>query len=335
MHIINAMFGKGKGGIEQAFVDYSKVLIRLGYETTALIHPDAEIKEILINENIPFIEIKNKGVWDIFAVGRLKKAIKDIGADIAICHGNRAINLIYKAGVCKVIGVAHNYKIKRFGKLETVITVSKKLKRIVEKLGVKNVFHIPNMIEVMSVPPIRKSFNSPVVIGTMGRFVHKKGFADFINAISILSKEVDIKVKIAGDGELKEELKQQVKELGLDNVEFLGWVKNKEKFYNDIDIFCLPSLEEPFGIVMLEAFVNALPIVSTDARGPSEVITSGKDGIIVPKNNPAELADGLKKLVLDENKARELGRQGYITAKENYSVEAVSKRIDEVLKKCC
>lgn len=336
MKIINAMFGKGKGGIEQAFVDYSRVLINLGYETTSIIHPNSEVKKLLEREKIPFIEIKNKGDWDVFAIVQLKKLVKKTYPDLAFCHGNRAINLFRKSKACKVVGIAHNYNIKRFGKLEAVITVSKRLKKEVELLGVKKVFHIPNMIEVPSLVS-EKKFHNPLMIGSMSRLVPEKGLENLIEAISILRRQTltKIKIKIAGTGHLKKELEQQAKNLNLqDDVEFLGWIsdKQKEKFFNDIDIFCFPSVKEAFGIVILEAFANGVPVVSTDSEGPSEIIKNERNGIIVAKNTPEELALGVKSLIAAPKKAREIGIEGYKTVKENYSVEAVTNKLNDVIK---
>ena len=326
------MFGKGKGGIEQSFVDYSKALIGLGYKTTTIIRPKAQIKNILLEENIPFVEFENKGSWDIFATYRLKFFLQEEDASLAICHGNRAINLMRKTGACKVVGVAHNYNIKRFRKLKYAITVTQDLKNELEKRGVPKVFHVPNMINIPQASQ-PQPFRNPVVIGTLGRFVTKKGFSDFINAIAILKKDSDITVKIAGDGMLKEKLKQQVKRLGLeDTVEFLGWITDKEEFYKSIDIFCLPSLDEPFGIVILEAFAHSIPVVATDVKGACEIINPYKDGIIELKNNPELLAKGLMEFIYDQIKARKIGENGYKTAQENYSFEVVSKKIDDVIR---
>ena len=72
---------------------------------------------------------------------------------------------------------------------------------------------------------------------------------------------------IAGDGACKEELKTYVSTLKLNNeIEFLGWVQNQNDFFSKIDVFCLTSTEETFGIVLLDAMKHKIPIVTTKKR---------------------------------------------------------------------
>ena len=59
-------------------------------------------------------------------------------------------------------------------------------------------------------------------------------------------------------------------------------MKDKKEFYDEIDIFLLPSIRETFGLVILEAMQYGKPIISSDCNGPHEIITSNKDGILVP-----------------------------------------------------
>ena len=81
----------------------------------------------------------------------------------------------------------------------------------------------------------------------------------------------------------KFELMQKiVRELDLEKeVEFVGWIKNKREFFDSIDIFCLPSKNEPFGIVLLEAMKYRKPIISTKADGPLEILRDEVDALMI------------------------------------------------------
>lgn len=99
-------------------------------------------------------------------------------------------------------------------------------------------------------------------------------------------------VRIVGDGDARDELVQQVRELGVtDRVRFLGWVSETEKLrlLAETDVFCLPSAQEGFGIVFLEALARGRPCVGAAAGAVPEVL-SPATGECVPYADPDALA---------------------------------------------
>jgi glycosyltransferase involved in cell wall biosynthesis len=116
-----------------------------------------------------------------------------------------------------------------------------------------------------------------------------------------------------------------------DKVEFLGWVKDKESFYFNIDIFCLPSLHEPFGIVLLEAFKYCKPIVSSAAEGPKEIISDGVNGLLTPIGDYVALAKQIEMLNDDWEIAKKIAKGGYQSLKEKYSIDIVGKSIIKLI----
>ena len=74
---------------------------------------------------------------------------------------------------------------------------------------------------------------------------------------------------------------------------FLGWVEDKRAFFETLDLFCVPSREEPFGIVVLEGMAHGRAVVATAAAGPREIIRDGIDGLLVPPASPPALAAAL------------------------------------------
>ena len=331
MRIVNAMFGKGLGGIEQASVDYCLALEKCGSEVIALTQPDAKINNLLASKKIRNEQISNFGQWDFIAVFKLRFLLKKEKPDAVIAHGNRAFSLMRCAAknICPVVAVAHNYNIKRFGKADAVFTITEDLRSKVAELGQINIFHIPNMIDIKNKPET-KSFSKPPVIGTMGRFVKKKGFDVFIDALKILKESgKDFKAIIGGTGKEEEALKKQAE--GLD-IDFCGWVEDKKDFFKNIDIFCLPSHHEPFGIVLLEAFAAHKPVISTNSEGPSEIIENKKDGLLVEKGNAEEMAKELSYFLDNEKDAKLFASHGFDKAQNAYSLEAIGNKMNNVLK---
>ena len=123
-----------------------------------------------------------------------------------------------------------------------------------------------------------------------------------------------------------------VKEKGLESqFEFSGWVDDRKAFYTGIDIFCLPSLHEPFGIVLLEAFAHGAPIISTNSEGPKDIITPNYDAIIVEKGSAQQLATALEQLLRDPALCDKLAANGFAKVKTRYSLDVVSTQIETAL----
>lgn len=164
---------------------------------------------------------------------------------------------------------------------------------------------------------------STTTIGCLARFVHKKGVDVLIKSISILSqKNIPTKLIIGGDGDEMPNIKKLIQDLKLENqVELIGWVENKEDFFDNIDIFCLPSLEEPFGIIVLEAMLSKTPIISTKTAGPLEILTDKKDALLVRIESPTEIADSIITYIENPDIAKSCTENAYLRVTQNYGIK--------------
>jgi len=336
MRIANIMFSKGGGGIEKAFVDYCEGLRDLGYQSVAITAAGAMVNSELSELKIETHSISNMGEWDIFAVMRLRKLLLELKIDVVIAHANRAFGLSRKAikGKVPLVGVVQNYNTSRYNAADMVFTTTYDLIDTLAKQGIpkENIFHIPNMVKCGELPH-RGQRNSPPIIGTMGRFVAKKGFDVYIDALKILKERgVDFKAILGGNGVEENSLKARARDSGLDGkLSFSGWVLNKKDFYTGIDIFCLPSLHEPFGIVLLEAFAYGAPVISTDSEGPRDIITANYDAMIVAKGDATQLANALETLIKDPSTSDKLAANAFAKVRTKYAQEVVCKRIEEAV----
>jgi glycosyltransferase involved in cell wall biosynthesis len=334
MRIVNAMFGRRRGGLEQVCVDYCEALTQAGHEVHALIHPKAAIRADLEARNIAIEATANLGAWDAIAMLRLRGWLNRLAPDVTIAHGNRAASLLKGAGMRPLVGVAQNYLLKCHG-LDAVLCATGDLRRHCGEQGVAadRLFVIPNAVRAPVLAP-QRPWHDPPVIGAMGRFVTKKGFDVLLDALRLLAAEgVSFRAVLGGDGAEDAALKARARQSGLgDIVEFPGWLADKPGFFAAIDVFCLPSLHEPFGIVLLEALAHAVPAITTDAEGPLEIVTPGDDGVIVPKGDPAALAAAIARLLNDRETAHRLGRAGYETILRGYDLPIQGKRLDAALR---
>ena len=152
-----------------------------------------------------------------------------------------------------------------------------------------------------------------IKLGCIARLSEQKGLTYLLDAMSLLTVK-DIRLFIVGDGELRNELENKVKELDLqDSVTFLGYRKDIVECINSFDFWILPSVFEGFGLVAIEAFMNSKTLVATDIPGLNEVVTN-ENGVLVPAKDPAALASAIDKLATDATLRQELASQ----AKKDY-----------------
>jgi glycosyltransferase involved in cell wall biosynthesis len=334
MRMVNAMFGRGRGGLEQVFLDYGEALLAAGHEVVALIHPDAAIRPVLERRRVAFHAIGNRNAWDPVATLRLRSWLKYAVPDATLAHGNRAISLLKLAGAQPLIGVAANYTVKGRG-LDAVLCPTEDLARHCRACGLAagSIRVVPHAVAAPPTPPSR-DWRDPPIIGAMGRFVAKKGFHVLIEALRHLHRAgVPFRAIIAGDGDEAPALKRLTHEYGLEAVvSFPGWQDDTAGFFDAIDVFCLPSLHEPFGIVLIEAMAQALPVIATDSEGPSEILRDRQDGLIVAGDNPQALAAAIERTLADRAAARDRGLNGHAKVRDKYSMARLSALLDEAVR---
>lgn len=330
--ILNLMFGRKRGGLEQVAVDYHEALSPRHGVTTVMSEDAWSLGEVRKLPHGQTAVISPFGDWDPLAGMTLRALAKKTGAEIAICTGNRAVGLAQRAlkGLIPVVGVAQNYKLKRFPRCDAGFGPTQDLVTTLQTLGIPaaRTFHIPNMVRIPAPPP--KPGNAVPVIGSMGRFVEKKGFAHYIKALGALKRSgATFKAMLGGDGELENDLKVLAQAEGLgEDLTFSGWVVDKNAFFSQLDIFVLPSLHEPFGIVLIEAMAAGMPTITTDSEGPSEITAHGVDGLIYPKGNAEALTKALSDLLQAPDKAAAMGAAARARAIETYDINAVGARMD-------
>lgn len=118
-------------------------------------------------------------------------------------------------------------------------------------------------------------------------------------------------------------------------VAYLGkkYGEEKENLYKKSDFFILPTLNECFPLVLLEAMQHALPCVASEVGGISSIIHDGENGYLVEMNNPKALADSIEKLLKDADLRKNMGENGWMRFKSDFTLEAFEKRMDFCLKK--
>lgn len=333
--IFNVMFSKVNGGLEQVFLNYIPALASQGNEMISIIHPKAQIRGSCPEEGLKTLHNFNQ--YDLLAIWRLRKLIQREKPDCIITHSYRAAYLVKKTRTrVPTVAVCHVRSHYNFG-TTAIIAITEHMRQEIIRAGqpANQVFTIPNMLRLPETLSYRSPKPSPVpVIGVCARFAAIKGVDIFIRALAELKKRgLSFNAKIAGDGKERETYEQLITALELnDSVTLLGWVEDKASFYNSIDIFCLPSREEAFGLVVLEAMMHSLPMVLARLSGPEEIIGQSNSALLVPPCDPEKMADGLEQLIRNPQLAQELSLNAFKQV-QNYSNEAIGPKLHDVLEK--
>jgi len=219
---------------------------------------------------------------------------------------------------------------------KAILPVSKDLEKAIKSYGIKNKFEIvPNVVNTeIFYPSSQKSNNKIKKMLFVALLSPQKGVPYLLQVLAqIKQKRQDFVLDIVGDGPNRNEYEELSKELGLEKIVKFHGLKTKleiAEFMRNSDFFVLPSLWENLPCVLIEAMVSGLPIIASNVGGISEIVNN-ENGILIQPKDIVSLSKAIN-YMLDHY-------QDYSSAKisqyarENFSYEAIAKKIDEIYRK--
>jgi glycosyltransferase involved in cell wall biosynthesis len=152
---------------------------------------------------------------------------------------------------------------------------------------------------------------SPLIV-CAARLEPEKDIASLITAMQTVRDQFpSARCIIAGKGTLQNQLQSQIENLNLQNhVQLLGYRTDTLSLMNTGDCFVLPSLAEPFGLVLLEAMALSKPVIATRIAGPLEIVDENTTGLLVPPSDPPALASAIIQLLRDPESSAAMGHRG-------------------------
>jgi len=172
----------------------------------------------------------------------------------------------------------------------------------------------------------------------ISRIDTNKGHDFLLNAFDFVRKEIkDVDLVIGGGSPnpkqreigLYDKMRKIINEKGMeDRVRLIGYVPDElmPTYYQQSEMFVLPSLFEPFGMTTQEAMACGRPVVASMFGGIRNVIINGENGILVDPSKPHEFADAILKLIKNKYLSEKIGMQAYKTCQEEFSWEAIADR---------
>jgi len=328
MRLLHIIAGGRNGGAERFFIDLATALNSQGVQQHAFTRPYANRIKKLSNIDCEITLSRMGGFVDFISPLRIRSAVKRFKPDIVLAWMSRAANLIFYGNHISVGRLGGYYKLKYFQECDHLLCNTPDLVDYCIKSGWSDskVHFIPNFSpskkDIVAVS--RESLNTPkdaIVTLVLARLEEHKS-VDL--AIKSIEKLPDTFLWIAGEGSQQDKLKALGESLGVsERIRFLGWRDDREALLKAADVCLVTSESEPFGNVVINAWMNNTPVVATDSKGPAYLIEDRSDGLLSPVNNLSMFSNNINQIVKDKKLSEKLVFNGKQKAERHYSEKVV------------
>jgi len=279
------------GGGEAHVLELTEGLRRLGHDVLVAGRRGGAVK--------PDIHFPFRNALDLGTVLGLRRLLKRERFDVVHAHVARDYPVVAAAawGVPgKLVFTRHLlYAVKAhflYRRVDGWIAPTNQILKTLAILRPRSSAVIPNWVDLEKFPFKPHASHSPIVLGLLGQISPHKGHDDAIEALRRLG--AGYRLVIAGKGEDSYILSLKEKSRSLP-VNFAGFVSLPD-FFQMVDVLLVPSWEEPFGIVLLEAMASGIPLIATAAGGPLDIVRPGIEGILVPPRDAQSLTEAVRSL---------------------------------------
>lgn len=362
--ILHVIGGGEFGGAEQHLLSLLKHMDQSVFEIYVASLFTKPLAPLVEEQGIPVFVFPMRNKIDLRPIREMASLIQREGFHIVHTHGVRA-NLIgrmaaRKAGVKNIVTTVHSvlafdYE-SSFAKLvnrvcetstrgmtQRFITVCELLARGLSAEGVnpQKIITVHNGLEIdkynpeLPSLPVRQEFSiksDSVVLGIVARLHPVKGHSLLLEAVADVARDYPhLILLIVGTGPDLIKLENMAKGLGIEkNVIFTGFRQDIPQIIASLDILVLPSFSEGLSLTVMEGMAMKKPVLATRVGGTPELITSGLNGLLVPPADSKALAEGIRYLIGNPNKAVEMGVAGRQTIESSFTADIMAAKTAEV-----
>lgn len=315
----------------------------------------------LLAANLPFDRLAIGGKANLLAVPRLALAAHRFQADLLHSHLSTAswwCGWLERFGGPPSIGHVHGFTSAQWHRQQShLIACSNAVRQDLVAKGIAanrvTVMHYPvdpnDQQPTRSRADLRRELGADTGTPVVGTFAHlspKKGHRELVQAAALVINCLPkAQFWCFGDGPLRGELERTARELGIsDRFKLFGFRRDVPDLMQAIDVMCLPSHREPFGLVYVEAALAEKPVIACNAGGAPEVIIDGETGLLVPppttNADPSSrqitaLADAIFTLLDNRSMASTMGSRAREAALSRFHwpryIESLRSLYDQVL----
>jgi glycosyltransferase involved in cell wall biosynthesis len=329
--LLQAIAGAPHGGAETFFVRLAGALQQAGETQRVLIRRDAERSEQLRAAGVEVGELRFGGRLDMATGYGFRREVATWRPNLVLTWMSRATSACPRGEFVHVARLGGYYDLKYYRRCDHLIADTRAIVDYVVAAGWPRecIDYLPNFVpDAGGAGRATRSAGEPLALAA-GRLHPNKGFALLLEALAITR---DVRLDIAGDGPLRGDLVALAQKLGVANrVRFLGWCTNVAALLAQADVFICPSLHEPLGNVIIEAWSAGVPVIATASQGPAALIEDEVNGVLVPLpgqpgGGPAALAAVIDRLCSSPEERRQLGQAGRCAYEADYTEAAVVGR---------
>ena len=287
------------------------------------------------------------GKLNLLAMPRIRQAASDFHADLLHSHLSTAswwCGWLERRGGPPSIGHVHGFTSSFWHSQQShLIACSKAVKLDLVQKGIHadrvSVIHYgvdPSDQRATRAPAdVRAELGVDEATPIIGTFAHlsiKKGYRELVRAAELVLNHVsNAQFWCCGEGPLRQELEEQARQAGIaDRFRLLGFRRDVPDLMRAVDVMCLPSHREPFGLVYVEAALAAKPVIACDAGGVPEIVDDGETGLLVRPQNVPDLTQAILTLLDNRGHAAAMGRRARDLALERFTWPKYLARLRDV-----
>jgi colanic acid/amylovoran biosynthesis glycosyltransferase len=325
MKILQVCSANVLGGGEVHVIELTEKLRELGHQVQVAGRPGGPL-------DLDY-ELGFHNALDLYTAFKLRRIIAREGFDVVHAHVARdypivAMAMLGLAGPKLVLTRQLIFRVKAhpaYRRVDGWIVTTTQILASIKHLSPRVTTIVPNWVDSAKMPYQPSGLRQPIKLGLLGQISPHKGHDDAISAMRELGDGFRLLIGGRGQPDYERSLKDRARDLP---VEFLGFVK-PARFLQQIDMLVVPSWEEPFGIVVVEAMASGVNVIATDAGGPPEILDHGRAGILVPPRNPTALADAVRDLATKEALRKQLREEARKRVESRYDINLTVPRIEQ------
>ena len=330
LRLFQTMAGARHGGAELFFERLALAFHETGMTQQLMIKPDSDRMARLREAGLAVTGCGFSPLLAAFHRRQIAAAVRRNKPDVILSWMNRA-TILTPSGTCPhVARLGGFYNLKYYRGCDWLVANTRDIADylIAEGVPKDRVHYQINFVPdghdgpAFGGPASEGSASEGPIIAALGRLHDNKAFDTLIRAFAALPTG---RLWLAGEGPERDRLGDLAAELGVaSRVSFLGWQEDPQAVIRGADILVCPSRHEPFGNVIAEGLACGRPVISTRTNGGLELIEDGVNGLLVPVDDAAAMADALGQLMRDTGLAARLAQGGRAYWQANLSPQQVT-----------
>ncbi len=366
MTVANLSFSGAWGGLEMSSVKYTRLFHQAGYRSFEICQPDSPIHKTLIEQGLAAKTVTARNYFSPHATLAIRKWLKEEKVEALFIHSTKDIWLVtpalaglpdvklYAFARMFIRGVnkkdpLHTLMYSRLNGMIALSHVQKAALKECLPIPEEKYLVIPNGVDVERFQPrprredIRRQWGfdeSHLLFGLVGRLDKQKGSLEFVEAAAQTIKQqpnarfIIVGGNTLGEGDFDRQILERLRALDLQGRLILtDFRKDIEAVMNALDVFVMPSYEENFGNVTLEALASGLPIIGTNSGGTPEILDQGRIGVLCEPRSSEALAQAMLRLSAEPSHRQTLASLAREKALREFDMGKVFSRVEALVRR--